>query len=1174
MTLTVSGGGTSPVTYGTVGGNGTITSNASTATNTIALTGDWIFSGSFSGSHLTVTFNSTSVDQSISGALSCRVFTMAKSSTTLHLAITPTVSTTTTLTSGNVDYDGGAQSTLAANHPGDVTLSGSGAKTSSTSLKTITGTLTLSGTATATTTVGLTISTNLVVNSGTTFTAAGFALTVTGATTVDGTLNVSSTTGTKKFTGLVTINTDGTWDNSINSAITLEGGLTNDGIFTSGTGKYTLSTNSQSFGGTSAINFDGSVAVTGAITVTNNTTVTITGSLTGSVAGSTWLNAANSTFNAGAAVLATGTLTATATGNTVNYTGASQTLKVASYYNLTLSGGPETFGAITTIGGNLTLSDTATATTKAALTISGKLNVGSGTTFATGTTNTWTLTVTGATSVTGTLTLANTATKTFTGDVTINSGGVWDETGASTYSFAGNFTNNATSFTASSGLHTFSGSSMTISGSTTTSIANVEVTGSYTNTRTLTVSTALSGTGTLTNNGTLNIGGTSTVTTLTATASGNTVNYNGTGTQTVLNTNYYNLAISGSRTTNSVTIDGSIGIAGSFTNSASFSTGNYVLTGSMIAYDGAGQLVIALPVAYVNLTLSGSGTKTASASITGSGTLTNSATFDMAGFTLTAGTISNSGGKIRFSGTSNGHAVGTGTVEYYGSGQTVTSGTYDSLTINQSSGNAVLGGATTVNGTLALASGNLTAASGVTLTIDGTINAGTDSVLGAGNFTLASGATLKTANVSGVNGSVGVSGTVSISSGANFEFDGSSAQVTGTLLPATIHNLTINNSTGVTLSQSTSVTGTLTMTAGDLATTETYSLSLPSGAAVSGEGSGHYVVGKLIMDEAVGTSASSNLNTVGVSINSGSDNLGTVEVTRLSGTAGAITVGGKSGINRSWTITSDNPPTGGRTLTLSWVSDDDNGKNLSAMQVWKSTNAGTTWLAVGGTQNSSSRSVSVSSTSFSEWTVSDVDHSLPVQASEFSAIANSNSIEISWKTQSEVNNAGFNVLKMTPDDPAWELIAGYKSDVGLRGLGTSPTGRSYEFTDMKVQSGTLYEYKIQSVSTSGAVEDLSTISVTANVPRAYALYQNYPNPFNPTTVISYQLSAVSHVTLEVYDVLGREIATLVDGQQNAGAYKVNFDGAIYPSGVYFYRIDAVGVNGKRYVAIKKLMLMK
>ena len=90
-----------------------------------------------------------------------------------------------------------------------------------------------------------------------------------------------------------------------------------------------------------------------------------------------------------------------------------------------------------------------------------------------------------------------------------------------------------------------------------------------------------------------------------------------------------------------------------------------------------------------------------------------------------------------------------------------------------------------------------------------------------------------------------------------------------------------------------------------------------------------------------------------------------------------------------------------------------------------------------------------------------------------------------------------------------------------------------------------------------------------SVPRSFALFQNYPNPFNPTTVISYQLSAVSHVTLKIYDVLGREVGTLVNEVQKVGIYEVTFDGSRLASGVYFYRLVAGG-----FVSVRKLVLVK
>ena len=83
------------------------------------------------------------------------------------------------------------------------------------------------------------------------------------------------------------------------------------------------------------------------------------------------------------------------------------------------------------------------------------------------------------------------------------------------------------------------------------------------------------------------------------------------------------------------------------------------------------------------------------------------------------------------------------------------------------------------------------------------------------------------------------------------------------------------------------------------------------------------------------------------------------------------------------------------------------------------------------------------------------------------------------------------------------------------------------------------------------------------------MFDNYPNPFNPSTVIAYELSTVSHVTLKIYDILGREVATLVNEKQNPGFYSVRFNAFYLSSGVYFYRIIA-----GRYNSVKKLVVMK
>ncbi|MCX6165356.1 MAG: T9SS type A sorting domain-containing protein [Ignavibacteriae bacterium] len=92
---------------------------------------------------------------------------------------------------------------------------------------------------------------------------------------------------------------------------------------------------------------------------------------------------------------------------------------------------------------------------------------------------------------------------------------------------------------------------------------------------------------------------------------------------------------------------------------------------------------------------------------------------------------------------------------------------------------------------------------------------------------------------------------------------------------------------------------------------------------------------------------------------------------------------------------------------------------------------------------------------------------------------------------------------------------------------------------------------------------------TQEIPKSFELFQNYPNPFNPTTNIKYQITNSKLVTLRVYDILGKEIATLVNEKKTAGIYEVTFNGSNFASGVYFYRIQAGD-----FVQVKKMVLIK
>jgi len=100
--------------------------------------------------------------------------------------------------------------------------------------------------------------------------------------------------------------------------------------------------------------------------------------------------------------------------------------------------------------------------------------------------------------------------------------------------------------------------------------------------------------------------------------------------------------------------------------------------------------------------------------------------------------------------------------------------------------------------------------------------------------------------------------------------------------------------------------------------------------------------------------------------------------------------------------------------------------------------------------------------------------------------------------------------------------------------------------------------------------DLSPVlNSTAKLPISYSLSQNYPNPFNPTTTIQYNLSQSSTITIKIYDILGQEIETLVNTNQFAGEYEVNWNAQSYPSGIYFYQLKT-----DRFSQTKKLILLR
>jgi beta-N-acetylhexosaminidase len=150
--------------------------------------------------------------------------------------------------------------------------------------------------------------------------------------------------------------------------------------------------------------------------------------------------------------------------------------------------------------------------------------------------------------------------------------------------------------------------------------------------------------------------------------------------------------------------------------------------------------------------------------------------------------------------------------------------------------------------------------------------------------------------------------------------------------------------------------------------------------------------------------------------------------------------------------------------------------------------------------------------------------------------------------------------------------------------GTSLASQIINIIEDKVKKGVIplsrieesYARIIELKSRYGIVTSIDQIA-SNNIPGNFILYQNYPNPFNPETVISFQLSVSSYVTLKVFDMLGREVATLVDEFKQAGSYADTFHGSSLPSGIYFYQLKT-GIpssgSGHGFVETKKMVLIR
>jgi len=207
-------------------------------------------------------------------------------------------------------------------------------------------------------------------------------------------------------------------------------------------------------------------------------------------------------------------------------------------------------------------------------------------------------------------------------------------------------------------------------------------------------------------------------------------------------------------------------------------------------------------------------------------------------------------------------------------------------------------------------------------------------------------------------------------------------------------------------------------------------------------------------------------------------------------------------------------------------------------------------------------------------------HSVPIQLASFTAtVVNNNSVRLNWTTISEINNYGFEIDR-APGNPSGFVTL---PNSFIPGHGTTNEPQHYTFTDNNAPSGRLY-YRLKQIDLDGTINYTEPISVDVltgvddnRLPTEFSLKQNYPNPFNPSTTIEFNIAKAGYVTLKVYNMLGEEVATIVNGELNQGTYVKTFSGEGLSSGVYMYKLTARARDGGRagnFTETKKLLLTK
>ena len=188
---------------------------------------------------------------------------------------------------------------------------------------------------------------------------------------------------------------------------------------------------------------------------------------------------------------------------------------------------------------------------------------------------------------------------------------------------------------------------------------------------------------------------------------------------------------------------------------------------------------------------------------------------------------------------------------------------------------------------------------------------------------------------------------------------------------------------------------------------------------------------------------------------------------------------------------------------------------------------------------------------------------VPVELTSFTTSTNGKEVILNWSTATETNNSGFEVERKQ-NNSGWARI-GF-----VEGHGTTTEPKNYSYIDdIDGINVNLLAYRLKQIDYDGSFEYSDVVYIDNLSPTDFVLHQNFPNPFNPSTKIKFSVRELSFITIKIYDVLGSEVATLVNEEKPVGTYELSWSAANLPSGVYLYRLQAGDL-----IQTKKMILLK